>query len=858
MLAQCVEAVTKAAGRALSKAELDGIEERMLSSMQTLYDKDPSAWRTLSKEQRYQEAAKLARSRYADDVAAGQARTIRDMQIRAKQLRMVDSFKPGLKGQLLALSQRVNMLNRYSGDVPLPEQINGVMHDLSRLLDGGVFKGKFFGLIQNPVEQRNFIKAIFGEPTGNPEIDAVGKQVRDVLESARQMANDAGIKINHLENWNLPQPWAWEKIGADFKQFVNDMMAEINPNRYVRRDGTPMTMEEIRKTVEASAETLGTDGASKNAEGGRGVGYGGSVGSSRNAPRQLHFKNADGYIRMMEKYGSANNVLSMLDRHFRGLARDIATARMFGSNADQFVRQLADRAFTNDAKSGLSEKELLQLKDTKTRMLAQYDALRNPGHPGALPLWAQISDVTRGVVGATLLGGSTISAIPDVGMALAYGHEIGLSRKAILSAMAEGANPSKESMAFKRRLGITAQTLQDGTHRFGAGELSNQFTRFLNHGVHVASVLRMWDRSMTHGIAAPLMDMLGEWSRKDHVALDPRDHEYLASRGVTPEHYATWQQAELEKGPNGDHTMLTPDAIYSIPSEKLEPIARARMGDKASAAQVAEDVRRLRSEAAQHLLSLTLAETKIGVRGASGNTIRDSMALGITPDNAGTIKGQMARWFYFLKQTPLGIFRTHMLDVPGGMNDWKSAWAYRARFMAYSASLGALALTLKTMALGQDPEDLLNLKGAGKVAIASGGLGMYGDFLLSDNTEHQNNALEKVIGPGATFAADAFDLFNTTKAEAAGEGSTRPGQYGAKALRFARNYAAPFTRLWYAKAAFNHMVYQQQMEKLSPGYNARVRQRMARQGQTNWWQPGAMTPDRAPNLGGAIGLPANP
>lgn len=857
MLAQCVEAVTKAAGRALSKAELDGIEERMLSSMQTLARKDPAAWRAMSREQRFQEASKLARTRYGEDVAAAQARTIRDMQTRTQQIRLTDSFKPGEKGRLLALLQRITGQNRYGGDIPLEQKIKGVYQDFTRELDGGALKGKFFGLVQNPAEQHSFIKAIFGEPTGNPEHDAVGKQVRDVLERARQTANDAGVPIHYLENWNLPQPWAWEKIGSNREQFVKDMMAEIDPSSYVRKDGTPMTVEEIRKLVDASAETLGTNGANKRAEK-QGGGFGSSVGSSRNTPRQLHFKNADGYVRMMDKYGSANNVLSMLDHHFHGLARDIATTRTFGRDADRFVSQLIDRAFAADAQSGLSEKQLQKLDKLKRQAVAQYDAIRNPGHPGALPLWAQVSNTVRGVVGATLLGGSTLAAIPDAGMAIAYGHEIGLTKRALLANMKEGISPSKDNVNYVRRLGITAQTLQDGTHRFGAGELSNQFTRFLNHGVHVLSLLRMWDRSQTHGFAASLMDLLGSWSRKDHASLDPKDQAYLASRGVTADHYAAWQAAELDTGPEGNHTMLTPDAIYATPDAKLEPIARARLGDKATAAQVAEDVRRLRSEAAQHLLALTLSESQIGARGGSGNSIRDNLSLHITPDNAGTIMGQMARWLLFLKQTPLGIFRTHMLDVPGAMNDWKSAWAYRARFMAYSASLGALALTLKTMALGQDPEDLLTRKGAGKVAIASGGFGMYGDFLFGDNTEHQNNGFVKVLGPGATFLSDAYDMFGSTQAELNGEGSTRPGQYGAKALRFARNYAAPFTRLWYAKAAFNHMVYQQQMEKLSPGYNARVRQRMARQGQTNWWQPGAMTPDRAPNLGGAVGLPANP
>lgn len=853
MLDQCVEAVARAAGRKLTAAETNGIEDRMLGSMRELARKDPAAWRGMSREQRFAEAGKLAHANYKADTLAAQARTVRDMQLQTAQLRTLDSFKPGLKGRLAALRQRLTLQGNFrGGDIPLEQKIQGVYHDFTRELDGGALKGRFFGLVQNPLEQRAIMRAIFGKDSGNPEIDALGKQVRDVVERARVAANDAGIPIHHLDDY-MPRAWAWEKIGADRAHFIKRALEEINPDDYINRDGSPMTADQLRRFVSESAETLGTNGANKRGEQ-MGSGYGNSVGASRNTPRQLKFRDAEAEIRMAEEFGSASNVLSLLDHHFRGMARDIATARTYGRSADRFVAQLINRAFAADAAGGLDEAQLKQLDNLKRRTLAEYQAMRNPGSPGALPLWAQVSNTIRGVVGSTLLGGSTLAAIPDMGMAMAYGREIGLTRRALLGNMAEGFKPTKENLTYVRRLGITAQTLQDGTHRFGAGELSNQFTRFLNHGVHVASLLRMWDRGQTHAVSASLMDLLGEHTRQaDFAALDPKDQAYLASRGVTADHFATWQRAELDGGPDGSHTMLTPDSIYAIPDDKLRPIAEARAGANASPDQIAQDIRRLRTEAAQHLLALTLAESHIGARGGSGNSIRDNLALHVTPDNAGTIMGQMARWLLFLKQTPLGIFRTHMIDVPGAMGDWRSAWSYRARLLAMQASLGALALTLKSMALGQDPENLATPKGLGKIAIASGGFGMYGDFLFGDNTEHRNNGLVKVLGPGATFMDDLIHLYGDTENEATGNGSTRPGQYGAKTLRFARNYAMPFSRLWYLKAAFNHMVYQQQMEKLSPGYNARVRERMARQGQTSWWQPGDMAPSRAPDVGAAVG-----
>jgi hypothetical protein len=68
--------------------------------------------------------------------------------------------------------------------------------------------------------------------------------------------------------------------------------------------------------------------------------------------------------------------------------------------------------------------------------------------------------------------------------------------------------------------------------------------------------------------------------------------------------------------------------------------------------------------------------------------------------------------------------------------------------------------------------------------------------------------------------SDAYDMMTRTKAQIAGYGSNKPGAYKSKALRFVHSYGVPFGRLWYVKAALNHMVYQQMMEDLSPGYSA--------------------------------------
>ena len=60
----------------------------------------------------------------------------------------------------------------------------------------------------------------------------------------------------------------------------------------------------------------------------------------------------------------------------------------------------------------------------------------------------------------------------------------------------------------------------------------------------------------------------------DNLArLDAGDHRILLSKGITETDFAVWRKAQLEDWGGGNHTMLTPEAIYRIPDEALAGLA---------------------------------------------------------------------------------------------------------------------------------------------------------------------------------------------------------------------------------------------------------------------------------------------
>jgi hypothetical protein len=63
----------------------------------------------------------------------------------------------------------------------------------------------------------------------------------------------------------------------------------------------------------------------------------------------------------------------------------------------------------------------------------------------------------------------------------------------------------------------------------------------------------------------------------------------------------------------------------------------------------------------------------------------------------------------------------------------------------------------------------------------------------------------------------------------------------------------PGSNAWYAKAAIDHLVWQQVLEALNPGYLASIRRKTEREfDQRWWWELGETTPSRAPDFGAAL------
>jgi hypothetical protein len=320
------------------------------------------------------------------------------------------------------------------------------------------------------------------------------------------------------------------------------------------------------------------------------------------------------------------------------------------------------------------------------------------------------------------------------------------------------------------------------------------------------------------------------------AALDASDKRLLKARGITEADFKVWKKAELEDWGNGNDTMLTPDSIYRLTDEQLHEI------DPKANPQA------LREKAATRLLGIILEETDVAIV-EPGAVERAISGAGL---QRGTWKGELTKSFFLFKSFPMAMLYRHWKRGMSMPNRGGRA-AYIAALIASTTVMGALSLEVSEILKGRDPRKLYG-EGSFRNWIAAmlkgGSLGIYGDFLFSEQTQHGGSALGSLAGP---VAGELEDIIGLTQGNAVQAMQGKDTNIGAETVRFVKGNL-PGANLWYAKAALDHMIFDRLQEYFSPGYLRKMTHRAQTEfGQEFWWEPGEVTPERAPDLGAVAG-----
>lgn len=829
MQPKCIAQVAAAAGRALTNAEIKGIDDRMDSTMRNLARQDPQGWMAKSKDTQVMEAAQAAmadmKAEAARKVANAQRQVLKTLET---QQRIAD-LKTNMKSdQRRAVVEDLNNTHLYN-DAIKKQYASGLMDlvDAASSTQGATTGRKMLQFLfdaENPQMTKDLVGEIFANGkggTGNAVAQAGAKAWLQTIEAMRARFNDAGGDVGKLDYGYMPQPHDSARIrqaGPDaWAQATLDL---LDRKQYVNADGSRMNDAQVMDMLRAAYETLASDGMNKQTPG-QFKGPGAKANSGSNS-RVLHFKDGQAYLDYNAKYGMGSMYDAMIS-HVGGMARNIGLVERMGPNPNQQFRLQLDLAERAD---GPITTAAGALKNGAVGPEAVWDVISgNSGAPASARL-AEIGQHTRNVQTMGKLAGAVISSITDLStMMVTTGYNKLPYWDLLTNTMTAGGKEAKE---FANMHGMIAESLISDLNRWQGENIANTWSGRLANSTMKLSLMNAWTDTMRRGFSLTMMAGMGKLSGKKWSALTEWDRSHLARKGITEADWDVVNTAQLSD--YRGQKMLTPEAIAASGHPEANQVTAKILGfitDESEFAVMNPDI-----------------------------TTRAIQTWG--GQQAGTGVGELARAMMQFKSFPIAMMSRHWRRILESQSSMEGApalankAAYTAALAVTGTILGAIAFQTKQVIQGKDPVDMTTPKFWTRAIAQGGGAGFMGDMVLGDTTQDrgQLDSLGRlVLGPSFGSAADIWEL---TKGNADEMIAGKDTHAGAEALRFARGHL-PFVNLWYGKAALDHLLLHSVQENLSPGYLDRQRSKAQKDWQQGyWWTPGETAPDRAPDVS-AIG-----
>lgn len=824
MRQECINAVQQAASRRLTQQEIQNIEDRIYRNMRQLARNDPASWRAMTDAERLRRAGQLAANELTNEAALKRRRVALTIAARQRLDAFIKTYQ-GKDGKLEALNRTIAFHADGKSNFLSVESRGKATRDYALSQIQEAFEAvdpRFFHLFEDEASVRDLVYEMRGQDTGNVRAKKGAKAWAGVTELLRQRFNDAGGDIGYLENWGIPQHHSMEKVGrVSQDKWISDVIGKLDRKYYIKDDGQLMSDAELKTFLGEAYNTIATGGLNKLSN--TGMRISGARSNRGNASRQIHFKDADSYLEYQREYGD-RSLWEVMVGHLEGISKDIALVETYGPNPDHVFRSILDEVTAEQATANPERTGRIKRLANSTENL--YNFIAGKTQPIANPHIARWSDNIRNWMVASRLGSALLASFSDLGTMYMSAKVANIPMNRLFMNQLEAMNPANRTeLARARRAGLAMESLLGSVNRWAMDNMGPSVSRWAATAVMRASGLTAWTDAHKRAYGVTMMGSLGEVVSRapDLRSLDDSDFRILKSKGITEQDFSVWKLAQQEDWGNGNTTMLTPESIMRIPDAAVMHLGLPE---------------RVRFEAMRRLLAAVSEEVDMAVITPGA---REQLLTGGGLQR-GTWKGELTRSVFLFKSFPISVVLRHWTRAMG-MPSAGGRAAYIAAFLASTTMLGALSQQLNDLASGRNPREMTG-KDAGKfwlgALLKGGGLGLYGDFLLSDHTRYGGGALASMLGPVAGLVDDVVKLAQGIPLNAV-EG--KPEQTGGDLVKLGKGLI-PGANLWYAKAALDHMIFNQLQEYFSPGYLRKMEQRSKKEfNQTYWWRPQDVTPE---------------
>lgn len=653
--------------------------------------------------------------------------------------------------------------------------------------------------------------------TGDADARALAKVLKDHAEDARRRINAAGGMVGKLENW-APQSHDEGKVHRagydDWKEFVAPLLDEEDMGREVDADFLRAVYDDI---------VLGKFGRSSERLTPK------NKSTQYAKSRVLHFKDADSQEAYMQKFGRGTNVIDQVTVPLRSTARDIALMERYGTNPQAMISSLIEEESKRikadpDMDEAAKRKALKKLGTPQAFMSGNssigraYNVVSGEAFRPENVTIAEIFSWIRVQQRLAKLGSATLSAFADLPIVTFAARNV--TGRNILSAASESfkalAKPrtdiEREAMA---RLGVVVDgPLAENMIRFsGQDSLKGKAAKTQNFFFKVSG-LQGWTDRLKSGYSLLLSKDLGENLGRSFDELPAGFKSMLQKNGnVTA---AEWDAIRTIKPISGNgEKYMTPDMAQRLSDDAVLAFLHERVMKYDDTAKK-NAIERGKVELETKLRAMFIETTRSAVIEPDAQTVR-WLTGGL---KAGSPAGEAWRMVTQFKGFPIA----YQQRILGG-KAWRKAGAESdiagaSMMIASLAAFGYMSMSLKDLAKGKEPKDPRKPETIVRALLQSGGLGVYGDFLLNDYNQYGGTFAETLTGPAVGTVGDLAKIFSTLL--------SGDVDVGSEAVRFAK-YNTPFASLWYTRAGLDYAFWYHLQEMASPGSLRRTEKRLRKE-----------------------------
>jgi hypothetical protein len=673
------------------------------------------------------------------------------------------------------------------------------------------------GKVRDPALEADIVRALNGEAVANLSAKEMADAVRGAMDYTRQRFNMAGGHIAKMEGYDLPHRWSAQQLRAvSLDQYLADLLPALDRARMIDRDtGLPFTDDKLRSALVTVFERGRTEGWSDRKAGSIGAS---SIANRYSEERFLHFRSADDWLRINDKYGAAGPFDTIM-AHVEVMSREIAAMEILGPNPEATVRFLGDTIVKeaqtkgdadaiNKAKAGAAQVRSLWDEYAGRNMVVNERLARN---------FAAV----RAVQTSAKLGSAVLSAVGDFAMTAMTRRFNGMPVTSMLSDYARLFRPgSKDDMMLALHMGAAADEWAEtaaAMNRLTGEELTGEFAQRLANGTLRLSGLARHTMALRAAHARQISGLLTREAGTPFTRLNRDFRAMLERYGIGAKDWDSIRATPLTQQRGAE--WILPDKI-----------ADAKVGDK--------------------VLEMIQSETDFAVPTVDLRTRATVNSVG----RRGTWTGEMARSAFLFKSFGLTVLNLHgrrMLDMDG----WSAA-RYAAGLTVLTTMAGAMAVQMKELQKGRDPLPMQDKAFWGKAMLQGGGWGIFGDFIGASESRFGTSLGVTATGPMFQTASNVADLTvgNSMKLLRGDDTDFWPDT-----LRIMKQEVPVLSSLWYARPIYDRLILNHLDRMIDPDHDANVARllRKAEDQGTGYYLPPDISMDEArpPAFGNALTAP---